>query len=96
MKLEDRKKLQSYVSEVSGLKSRDPDEKKYKDWRENVEKKLDEAFGKSSSEAQGFRRLRFFDFSRHGRTKDDPLNEAERKEYISSLDLARRYLTRFV
>ncbi len=96
MKLEDRSKLQSYIGEISGLKVRDPDEKKFKDWKENVEKKLDEAFGKGSSEAAGFKRLRFFPFERRGKTKDDPLSEAERREYINGLDEARRYLSRFV
>ena len=95
MKPEDRSKLQSYISEISSLKSREPDEKKYKDWKENVQKKLDEAFGKGSSEAEGFKRLRFFSFDRHGKTKDDPLTEPERREYMTGLDNARRYLSRF-
>jgi hypothetical protein len=96
MKPDDRSKIQSFMGEISGLKSRQPDEKKFKDWKEKVEKKLDEAFGKGSSESTGFGRIRFFDFNRHGKTKDDPLNEAECREYISRLDEARRYLGRFV
>ncbi len=96
MKPEDRSKLQSHLSEISGLKSREPEEKKLKDWRENVEKKLEEVFGKGSSEYEGFRRIRFFDFNRAGKSKDVPLNEAERGEYLARLDEGRRYLQRFV
>ena len=96
MKPEDRSKLQSYLSEISGLKSREPEEKKLKDWKENVEKKLDEVFGKGSGECEGFKRIRFFDFNRAGKNKDVPLNEGERREYLARLDDARRYLQRFV
>ena len=96
MKPEDLSKMRSYLGEISGLKSREPDEKKFKDWKENVEKKLDDAFGKGSSESEGFRRLKFFSFDRHGKTKDDPLNEQERRDYNQSLDRARSYLGRLV
>ena len=96
MKPEDRSKLQTYFGEISGLKSREPEEKKCKEWRENVEKKLEEAFGKGSSELEGFKRIRFFDFSRAGKSKDVPLNESERRQYLAVLDEARRYLQRFV
>jgi hypothetical protein len=96
MKPEDRSKLQSYLGEISGLKSRTPEEKKLKDWKENVEKKLDEVFGKGSAEAEGFRRIRFFDFSRQGKPKDVPLTESERREYLDRLEEARRYLQRFL
>jgi hypothetical protein len=96
MKPEDRSRLQSYLSEISGLKSREPEEKKLRDWRENVEKKLDEVFGKGSGEVEGFKRVRFFDFNRAGKSKDVPLNESERSEYFARLDDARRYLQRFV
>ena len=95
MKPEDRSKLQSHLSEISGLKSREPEEKKFKDWKENVEKKLEEAFGKGSAEIEAFKRIRFFDFNRAGK-KDAPLNETERREYLARLDDARRYLQRFV
>ena len=95
MKPEDRSKLQSFVGEISGLKSREADEKKLKDWKEKVEKKLDEAFGKGSSESAGFGRIRFFDFNRKGKTKDDPLTEGERRDFLAGLDEARRYLGRF-
>jgi hypothetical protein len=96
MKPEDRSKLQSYLSEISGLKSRAPEEKKFKDWKENVEKKLDDVFGKGSAEADGFRRLRFFDFNRPGRPKEAALSEGERREYLDRLEQARRYLQRFL
>ncbi len=95
MKPEDRSKLQSYLGEISGLRSQ-PEEKKLKDWKENVEKKLEEAFGKGSGECEGFKRIRFFDFNRGGKNKDVPLNESERREYLGRLDDARRYLQRFV
>ena len=91
MKPEDRSKLQSYISEISGLKAREPEEKKLKDWKENVEKKLEEVFGKGSGECEGFKRIRFPVFR-----KDASLNENERGECFSRLDDARRYLQRFV
>jgi hypothetical protein len=31
-----------------------------------------------------------------GKSKDVPLNETERRQYLDSLDQARRYLQRFV
>jgi hypothetical protein len=96
MKPEDRSKLQSYLGEISGLKSRTPEEKKFKDWKENVEKKLEDAFGKGAGEVTGFRRIRFFDFNRHGKPKEAPLSENERHEYLDRLEEARRYLQRFV
>jgi len=96
MKPEDRKKLQSLIGDVSGLKSRDPDKKKHEDWKKDVEKKLEDAFGKGSDQVGRFKRLRFFDFSRNGRNPDAPLSESERREYIASLDEARRLLQYFV
>lgn len=96
MKPEDKKKLQSLIGDISGLKSRDPDKKKYEDWKKDVEKKLEDAFGKGSDELTRFKRLRFFDFSRNGRSADAPLNESERREYLGSLDEARRLLQYFV
>ena len=36
---EDRSKLQSLAGEIEGLKSRQPEESKFKDWKEKVEKK---------------------------------------------------------
>ena len=42
---EDRSKIQSFISDLQGLKSRDPQESKFKDCREKIEKKLEEVFG---------------------------------------------------
>ena len=92
MKLEDRSKLRSLMSDISGLKSRTPDEKKFSDWKKDVEKKLESAFGKNSDELSRFKRIRFFDFTGHGRIKDAPLSESECREYIRTLDEARRLL----
>ena len=92
MKPEDRSKLRSLASDVSGLKSRTPDEKKFSDWKKDVEKKLEDVFGRGSDELSRFRRIRFFDFTGHGRSKDAPLNETECKEYLRALDEARKLL----
>ena len=96
MKPEDRSKLQSLIGDVSGLKSRVPDKKKYEDWRKDVEKKLEDGFGKGSDQVGRFKRLRFFDFARNGRNPDAPLSQSERQEYLGSLDEARRLLQHFV
>jgi hypothetical protein len=96
MKAEDRSKLRSLVSDVSGLKSRTPDAKKFGDWKKDVEKKLEDAFGSGSQELSRFRRIRFFDFEGHGRNKDAPLSESDRTEYIRGLDEARSFLQRLV
>lgn len=92
MKREDASKLRSLTSDISGLKSRSPDEKKFGDWKKDVEKKLEDGFGKNSDELSRFKRIRFFDFSGHGRSKDTPLSEAECREFIRALDEARRLL----
>ena len=92
MKPADRSKLRSFTSDISGLKSRTPDEKKFSDWKRDVEKKVEESFGKSSDALSRFKRIRFFDFTGHGRPKDAPLSEAERREYVNALDEARRLL----
>jgi hypothetical protein len=36
MKAEDRSKLQSLAGEIEGLKSRQPEESKFKDWKEKM------------------------------------------------------------
>lgn len=95
MKPEDLSKIQSFISDLDGLKSRDPEEKKFKDWKEKVEKKLEEAFGKSSDQLGRFNRVRFFNFERRGKPKDAPLSEDERREYIQRLDEAKRLLSYF-
>ena len=92
MKPELKSKLRSLTSDISGLKSRAPDEKKFNDWKKDVEKKLEEAFGKGSAELGRFARIGFFDFTAHGRSKDAPLSESECKQYIGALDEARRVL----
>ena len=96
MKAEDRSKLQSLTGEIEGLKSRQPEESKFKDWKEKVEKKLEEAFGKGSEPLARFRRTRFFNFNRSGKPKDAPLSESERREYIQGLDEAKRNLQRYL
>jgi hypothetical protein len=96
MTVEDRSKLQSLVGEIEGLKSRQPEESKFKDWKEKVEKKLEEAFGKGSEQLGRFQRTRFFKFDRSGKPKDAPLSESERREYLQGLDEAKRTLRRYI
>ena len=95
MKPEDKSKIQSIISDVEGLKSREPEEKKFKDWKEKVEKKLEEVYGKGSDQVSRFQRIRYFDFSGGRREKDQPLSEGERREYIARLDEAKRLLSYF-
>jgi hypothetical protein len=96
MKPEDRSKIQSLVSDLNGLKSRNPEESKFKDWKDKTEKKIEELFGKSSEQYGRFRALKFFDFSRRaGVPKDAPLREDERAQYIRALEEAGRLLSRF-
>ncbi len=96
MTAEDRSKLQSLIGELNSLKSRQPEESKFKDWKEKVEKKLEEAFGKGSEQLARFRRIRFFSFSRSGRNKEASLSETERREYLQGLDEAGRTLRRYL
>jgi hypothetical protein len=96
MKPDDRTRLRKFTSDISGLKSRTPEAKKFGDWKKDVEKKLEEAFGKNSDEVARFKRIKFFDFEGHGRAKDAPLSESECKEYIRALDEARRLLNHVV
>jgi len=96
MTVEDRSKLQSLVSDGEGLKSRQPEESKFKDWKEKVEKKLEEVFGKSSEPLLRFQKTRFFTFGQAGKAKDTPLSEAERREYLRGLDEAKRNLQRYL
>ncbi len=93
---EDRSKIQSFISDLEGLKSRDPQESKFKDCKEKIQKKLEEVFGASSDQVGRFKRVRFFNFSRGGKSTDTPLNENERREYISGIDEAKRLLQRFI
>ena len=96
MKPEERTKLQSLVGDIEGLKSRTPEETKVKDWKEKVEKQLEEAYGKSSEELSRFRRCRFFDFRRSGKPKESPLTEAERRDFMQCLEEAKRSLQRLL
>ena len=93
---EERSKIQSFISDLEGLKSRDPQESKLKDCREKIEKKLEEVFGGNSDQIRRFRRVRFFSFSVSGKPDDAPLSESERRAYISGIDEAKRLLQRFV
>jgi hypothetical protein len=96
MKPEDRSKLHSFISDISGLKARNPEQKKFADWKKDVEKKLEDVYGKGSDQVSRFRRIRFFDFEKGGRSKEAPLSEGERNEYMRALDEARRLLQHFV
>ena len=96
MKPEDRSKIQSLVSDLNGLRSRDPQESKFKEWKEKAEKNIEEVFGKGSDQVGRFKSLRFFDFSRRaGVPKDAPLREEERSAFNRGLEDARRLLSRF-
>jgi len=64
VKAEDKSKIQSLISDLNGLRSRDPQESKFKDWKEKAEKNIEEVFGKGSEQAGRFKSLKFFDFSR--------------------------------
>lgn len=92
MNPEDRSTLQGLISEIEGLKSRQPEQSRFKDWKDKTEKKLEEACGKGSEQLARFRRIRFFDFGRSGRQRSAPLSEAERRDYLQGLEEARRTL----
>jgi hypothetical protein len=66
MKPEDKSKIQSLISDLSGLKSRNPEESKFKDWREKTKRKLEDVFGKDSEQPGRLKSLKFFDFTKHG------------------------------
>jgi hypothetical protein len=84
--------IQSLIAEIDGLKARQPEESKFKDWKEKVEKQLEESYGKASQPAQRFKRCRFFSFERSGKPRNAPLSEAERREFIRCLEEAKRSL----
>lgn len=97
MKPEDKSKVQSLLSDLGGLKTRTPEESKFKDWKDKTERKLEEMFGKSSEQYGRFRSLKFFDFARRGGyPKDAPLREEERAQFLRGLDEARRLLQGFL
>jgi hypothetical protein len=95
MNPEDKSKVQSLISDLSSLKSRNPEESKFKEWKEKTEKKLEEVFGKSSEQHGRFRALKFFDFARRTGQKDAPLREDERTQFLKGLEEARRLLSHF-
>ncbi len=96
IKAEDKSKIQSSISDLNGLKTRDPQESKFKEWKDKAEKNVEEVFGKGSDQVSRFRSLKFFDFSRRAGPKDTPLREEERAGYIKGLEDARRLLSRFI
>lgn len=96
MKPEDKSKIQSLASDLNGLKSRSPEETKFKDWKDKAERNLEEVFGKSADQLARFKSIKFFEFGkRQGVPKETPLNEGERARFISGLEEARRLLSRF-
>ncbi len=96
VKAEDKSKIQSLLSDLNGLRSRNPEESKFKEWKEKAEKNVEEVFGKGSEQAGRFRSLKFFDFSRRiGVPKDAPLRVDERSGFLKGLEDARRLLSRF-
>jgi hypothetical protein len=97
MKPEDKSAIQSLISDLGALRSRTPEEPKFKDWKDKTEKKLEELFGRGSEQSGHFRALRFFDFGHRGSyAKEAPLREEERAQYLRGLDEARRLLQRFL
>ena len=94
MKLEDASKLNELISEVEKLRSRSPEESKFKDWKDKTEKKLEELFGRGSEPVTRFKGVGFFDFSRRP-AKEAPLSEEERSRFLRGLEEARRLLIRF-
>ena len=64
MKPEDKSKVQELVNDAGNLRSRNPEESKFKDWKEKTERKLEDVFGKGSEQVSRLKAVRFFDFSR--------------------------------
>jgi hypothetical protein len=95
MNPEDKSKVQSFISDLNGLKSNNPEEVKFKEWKEKTEKKLEELFGKTSDQYGRFRALRFFDFTRRSGPPNASLREEERAQFLKGLEEARRLLSRF-
>ncbi len=97
MKPEDRSRVQELVNDAGNLRSRNPEESKFKDWKEKTERKLEDVFGKGSDQVSRFKALRFFDFSRRQPgMKSAPLGEHERAEYLRGIEEARRLLQRLM
>ena len=53
VKAEDKSKIQSLISDLNGLRSRDPQESKFKEWKDKAERNVEEVFGKGSSRRGG-------------------------------------------
>jgi hypothetical protein len=97
MKPEDKSKVQELVNDAGNLRSRNPEESKFKDWKEKTERKLEDVFGKGSEQVSRFKAVRFFDFSRRPPgSKTAPLGEDERAHYLRGIEEARRLLQRFM
>ena len=97
VKAEEKSKIQSLISDLNGLRSRNPEESKFKEWKDKAEKNVEEVFGKGSEQIGRFKSIRFFDFSKRvGMPKDAPLREEERSAFIRGLEDARRLLSRFI
>jgi hypothetical protein len=97
VKAEDKSKIQSLISDLNGLRSRNPEEAKFKEWKEKAERNVEEVFGKGSEQIGRFRSLKFFDFSRRiGVPKDAPLREDERSGFLKGLEDARRLLSKLL
>ena len=97
MKPEDRSKVQELVNDAGSLQSRNPEESKFKDWKEKTERKLEDVFGKGADQVSRFKALRFFDFSRRPQAlKAAPLGEDERAHYLRGIEEARRLLQRLM
>ncbi len=97
VKAEDKSKIQSLISDLNGLRSRNPEESKFKEWKDKAERNIEEVFGKGSEQTGRFKSLKFFDFSRRvGVPKDAPLREDERTGFLRGLEDARRLLSRFL
>lgn len=94
---ESKSKLNELIGELEKLRSRNPEESKFKDWKDKAERKLEELFGKGSEPCGRFRALRFFDFSKRAPSaKDVPLSEEERSRYLKALGDAKNLLHRFM
>lgn len=95
MSPEDKSKVQSLISDLNALRSRNPEESRFRDWKDKTQKKLEEIFGGSSEPVSRFKSLRFFDFSRRGGgvPKEAPLREDERTQFLKGLEDARRLLS---
>ena len=97
MKPEDKSKVLELVSDAASLRSRNPEESKFKDWKDKTERKLEDVFGKGSEQLARFKALRFFDFTKRPQNlKNAPLNEDERAQYLRGIEEARRLLQRFM